>query len=781
MNCRKIKKLLIESLIPSAPETGPTEHLSSCADCSRGYEQASRVVEMLKPEHRISASPDFEDRVMKRLEYFDSRNISLETSGRSRKKIWIPAVAAAVLALLFLGIPYLHRNGPNGIKEITSHPLLAQATAAERDILDQGGIVHIIKEVSFHPVSDSMMAKMRGHFIPMIGADGEMVFNQLSLPDNPARGFTVHNDSWYDPSSKRFASITLIDDDPFFINSFDGEIVRTTEAADSSQLKIVEKKMTGSFTWPEELNRNIGVYNDVEQMLERFDEENISEAGEGTLEDGTQVRLVKAETVGPEGKVISSCLIKIRKTDNTFAEMDLSLKEEKIMTLRFDLKRPVAESSVPWSLDGIDSLVHIPGASIQFDMMKPDVSVRQMLDNVDFPAYLIHPEPPGTLKRETLLKSLYNPAYKRTMSLCFTVFQKKDDRHLVLVQINNDSRNLGAIIKGGAKKDGTKAYTSPHGFELWSTPKDDWNAKNMLRGARGAIPDMGRPAKDCSGYIIITPDGPAVMLAINGRLGNEELHRLVDNLVLVDEFFGARYLESGQFDPAGETGRLALFAAVARGMDDKVTELLDAGVDPNTRNPQSKMSALWLAGARGKVELVKTLLAAGANVSSEEPYGGMPFLQAVSGHHAEIAELLLEAGADVNSRNGRNPLFTVAGTGDSVMVRLLIKTGADLEAANKDGTTPLMYTAKRGHTTIVKILIDAGANVNAVDNNGRTLLMHSFDFGEYVEVARLLIAAGADVNAAMPDGWTVLEHAEEQGHAGIVALLKESGATEKAD
>lgn len=52
--------------------------------------------------------------------------------------------------------------------------------------------------------------------------------------------------------------------------------------------------------------------------------------------------------------------------------------------------------------------------------------------------------------------------------------------------------------------------------------------------------------------------------------------------------------------------------------------------------------------------------------------------------------------------------------GDSEMLRLLIRHGANLDAAKSDGLTPLMTAAYSGQLESVKILVEAGANPNSV-------------------------------------------------------------------
>ena len=228
-------------------------------------------------------------------------------------------------------------------------------------------------------------------------------------------------------------------------------------------------------------------------------------------------------------------------------------------------------------------------------------------------------------------------------------------------------------------------------------------------------------------------------------------------------------------NPAGETGRLALFAAVARGMDDKVRELLDAGVDPNTRNPQSKMSALWLASARGKVELVKILLAAGADVSSEEPYGGMPFLQAVSGHHTEVAELLLEAGADkvsINTAAVLNPELITRGAErfgaqcivlgmdakrvpDSTPLRWVVHTHTGADGGKSTGQDAIEWAIKAvelgaGEITVNSIDADgtqAGYDLEllrAISETVTVPVVASGGAGEMEDLHQALVAGKAD-------------------------------------
>ena len=152
-------------------------------------------------------------------------------------------------------------------------------------------------------------------------------------------------------------------------------------------------------------------------------------------------------------------------------------------------------------------------------------------------------------------------------------------------------------------------------------------------------------------------------------------------------------------------------------------------------------------------------------------------------------EILLEAGADVNSQNeeGRSPLFCAL---DSKYdphfnneehnpyveaVNILIKAGADVNAGATDGTRALIVAAQMGHVKCMKALVEAAADVNRGRTpEGETALIcaargahyqwfHSLQVavdintpcGDYKGL-ELLLEAGADVNATDNDGGSAL-------------------------
>jgi hypothetical protein len=80
---------------------------------------------------------------------------------------------------------------------------------------------------------------------------------------------------------------------------------------------------------------------------------------------------------------------------------------------------------------------------------------------------------------------------------------------------------------------GKVVYTSPDGVKAYSGPQDKWLAGILLESARAFT--KAPPAEDRSGYILQTPAATFPVLAINGKLTEEELHALVDSLAPVEK------------------------------------------------------------------------------------------------------------------------------------------------------------------------------------------------------------------------------------------------------
>ena len=80
------------------------------------------------------------------------------------------------------------------------------------------------------------------------------------------------------------------------------------------------------------------------------------------------------------------------------------------------------------------------------------------------------------------------------------------------------------------------------------------------------------------------------------------------------------------------------------------------------------------------------------------------------GGHAEIAKMLVRAGADANARqrHGWTPLHGAADSGDRELVELLLEHGADPDAKHQEGKSALDIAREKGHAEIIETLEAAG-------------------------------------------------------------------------
>jgi len=158
-------------------------------------------------------------------------------------------------------------------------------------------------------------------------------------------------------------------------------------------------------------------------------------------------------------------------------------------------------------------------------------------------------------------------------------------------------------------------------------------------------------------------------------------------------------------------------------------------------------SELADAAERGDAETVQTLIRAGADVNAAQN-GGMTALHwAAQGGHAEMARMLLVAGAfpDAATRNGGyTPLHLAARAGHEALLGVLLEGGADPSATNSLGTTPLHFAASSGLAEGIRLLSQAGATVDAREfASDQTPLVFAAAAGE-AEAVRALLEAGAD-------------------------------------
>jgi ankyrin repeat protein len=139
-----------------------------------------------------------------------------------------------------------------------------------------------------------------------------------------------------------------------------------------------------------------------------------------------------------------------------------------------------------------------------------------------------------------------------------------------------------------------------------------------------------------------------------------------------------------------------------------------------------------------------------------------------------VAALVLSAAIPPDD----SPVADAAMRGDTARVRLLLKQGADVNAAQGDGMTALHWAATRGDADQTRMLLYAGARVDAATRNGNYTPLHLAARGGNAKVVKVLLDAGAKANAATSSGGaTALHLAAAEGSADAIAALLEKGAS----
>lgn len=211
----------------------------------------------------------------------------------------------------------------------------------------------------------------------------------------------------------------------------------------------------------------------------------------------------------------------------------------------------------------------------------------------------------------------------------------------------------------------------------------------------------------------------------------------------------------------------------------EVTELLvKHGANVNVADLW-KFTPLHEAAAKGKYEIVKLLLKHGADPSKKNRDGAAP-LDLVREGDQDVADMLrgnaalldaakkgclarvqrLVSTENINCRDaqGRNstPLHLAAGYNNFEVAEYLLENGADVNAQDKGGLIPLHNASSYGHLDIAALLIKHNTVVNATDKWGFTPLHEAAQKGR-TQLCALLLAHGADAYMKNQEGQTPIE------------------------
>ena len=234
---------------------------------------------------------------------------------------------------------------------------------------------------------------------------------------------------------------------------------------------------------------------------------------------------------------------------------------------------------------------------------------------------------------------------------------------------------------------------------------------------------------------------------------------------------------------ASAGSRHPIHDALAAGDAAAVERLLDEDRQLANRGDHLGRRPLHYAVEAARRDLVDLLLDAGADIDSsgfggDDRIGGSGFRPVVLAlwhnpywgqrNDYAMARHLLDRGAEYS-------ITVAAALGDETRVKDLL--GGGREAATQSeacGKRPLSAAAERGHGHIVRRLLETGADPNLPEgtNCPRGFALWSAARHNQREIAELLLAAGADPNAAVESSGTPTSAADD---ADLRALLYRYG------
>jgi len=263
---------------------------------------------------------------------------------------------------------------------------------------------------------------------------------------------------------------------------------------------------------------------------------------------------------------------------------------------------------------------------------------------------------------------------------------------------------------------------------------------------------------------------------------------------------------SGGGDPSAYLGYTPLImCATEAGSEEVVAKLIEIGVNVDAQKgafpldmvAEERSTALYFAVREDHQRIAELLVEAGADVNlsgagtrsplntaifynrpeildfflsvdlEQYEFDPIVFWHPAERGYVEVFEVLINHGVQFGPEF-INSLRDTVGNGQSVVKLLLENSDAEIFES-------LHNAILEGNFDIARFLIEDGRNVNVKNENGSTPL-HFAAIQNQIEGATLLIENGADLNIKNAEGQTPLDIAIAQNHSEIADLLRAAGA-----
>lgn len=165
--------------------------------------------------------------------------------------------------------------------------------------------------------------------------------------------------------------------------------------------------------------------------------------------------------------------------------------------------------------------------------------------------------------------------------------------------------------------------------------------------------------------------------------------------------------------------------AVMEGNINDIKFLVENRVSINSRNSSIDTTPLHIATARGKEDVVRLIVSTNANIDAPNIYGNSSLQCAVQNEHLNMVKFLVNAKADINSRNNDGDtalhnavkkIYKIDNIDNlTEIVEFLINSNANVNAQNKKNKTPLHLAVNSKNFKFVELLVKHGASDSICD------------------------------------------------------------------
>lgn len=195
------------------------------------------------------------------------------------------------------------------------------------------------------------------------------------------------------------------------------------------------------------------------------------------------------------------------------------------------------------------------------------------------------------------------------------------------------------------------------------------------------------------------------------------------------------------------SGESILMSAAASGVLKNVKALINSGATLDAPEPNYGQTALMFAARAGHTNVVDFLLLEGANPNTSTSIGQTPRwvgANSVPGFGFGVGIIRGGVPADRGRRDpipgGMTPLLYAARHNYSDIAQLLLDSGANLEQVEANNISPLLMAISNNQIETAYLLLEQGANINMADWYGRSPLW------EAVNVRNLYVHNGTFTN-----------------------------------